>query len=86
MHKAGIGLLGWDGENTSTVFEQSRYAISIKRMNDFNGDQSSIARVGAVVALGLQRVEELHDQWRIELPERADGVVCNRLLANWNRS
>ena len=67
MHKAGIGLLGWDGENTSTVFEQSRYAILDKAHERLNGDESSIARSGAVVALGLQRVEELHDQSRIEL-------------------
>src|SRR4030095_5316158 len=29
-----------------------------------------ITRAGAVMALGLQIVEELHDQWRIELLQR----------------
>ena len=33
----------------------------------FIGDQSRIARAGAVVARGLQIVEELHDEWCIEL-------------------
>jgi hypothetical protein len=67
MHQPGSGFLGWDGENTPTMFEQSRDAILEKAHERLHGDQSSITRAGAVVALGLQRVEELHDQGRIEL-------------------
>ena len=70
MHKSGIGFFGRNGENTPTVFQQGRHAILEKAHKRLDRHQSGIARAGAVVALGLQIVEELHDQWRIELLQR----------------
>src|SRR3989442_10180574 len=70
MHQPGLGFLGRDGENTPTVFQQSRHAILEKVHKGLDRHQSGITRAGAVMALGLQIVEELHDQWRIELLQR----------------